>query len=461
MSTQSLLPVTDAISDAQLTEEQFLRKIFVRAQMSEFVREPLLMSRADGMYYWDVNGKKYLDALSGVFIASVGHNNRRVIDAIKEQMDTLSVSPAFHGSNPPAVRLANRLVELAPADLSAVKFFSGGAEATEAAIKMARQYHKLTGHATKFKVISRYLSWHGSTIGSLSASGLPSRRAVNEPLAPGFVHVFPPTCYRCPFGKEYPACELTCATLIEDVIRLEGPETVAAVMVEPIGNTGGIIDPPEEYLPLLREICDRHNVLLIFDEVITGIGRTGMMFAAETFGVTPDLLCLGKGISGGYAPLAALLCRQQVADAFWGDVETNPGFVEGHTYEGNPIACAAGLATLNEIVERDLCRHARQAGRWLRSGLEQLRHHGVVGDIRGKGLFQGIEFVKDLTTKEPFDPPIGMLIGQRALSNGLLTRFDPHWLGVAPPLIIQQDQIEEMVEILDRSIAEVIRETKN
>ena len=444
------------LSDAQATEERFLRKIFVRAQMSEFARDPLLMSRADGVYYWDVQGKQYLDALSGIYVVSVGHNNQRVIDAIVQQMKTLNFSPTMHGSNPLAVRLANRLVELAPDELTAVKLATGGSEATEAAMKMARQYHKLTGNSTKYKVISRYLSWHGSTMGSLSASGLAERRAVNEPLAPGFVHVFPPTCYRCPFGKEYPSCELTCASLIGDVIEMEGPSTVAAVMVEPIGNTGGIIDPPQEYLPMLREICDRHNVLLIFDEIITGAGRTGELFAAQTFGVTPDLLCMGKGISGGYAPLSALLCTQPIAEAFWGDPAVNPGFVEGHTFEGHPIACAAGLATLDEIIERDLCGNARRMGDRLRSGLEDLRRHGIIGDIRGKGLFQGVEFVKDPATKERFDPPIGVRIGHQLLENGLLTRFDTHWIALAPPLLMTAEQIDEVVSILDRSIAQVL-----
>jgi adenosylmethionine-8-amino-7-oxononanoate aminotransferase len=321
---------------------------------------------------------------------------------------------------------------------------------------MARQYHKLRGRATKYKIISRYQSWHGSTMGALSASGLPGRRVVNEPLAPGFLHVFPPTCYRCPFGKSYPSCELTCATLIENVIELEGPDTVAAVIVEPIGHTGGIIDPPREYLPLLREICDRHEVLLIFDEVITGIGRTGEMFAAQTFDVTPDLLCLGKGISGGYAPLAALLCRRPIADMFWGPAGENPGFVEGHTFEGHPLACAAGLAVLDEIEERDLCRNAREMGAHLRAGLERLRRHGIVGDIRGKGLLLGIEWVADAQTRRRLDPPMGLQIGRRALENGLLTRFDPHWLAVGPPLVVESMHIDQIVETLDRSIQEVL-----
>ena len=274
-----------------------------------------------------------------------------MIDAIKDQLDKMSFSPVIHGTNALAVQLANLLAEIAPGDLSAVKFCSGGSEANETAFKIARQYHKLNGNPNKYKVISRYQSWHGCTMGSLSASGLTSRRVDSEPLAAGFIHVFPPYCYRCPFDKEYPSCNITCAGLIEDTIIMEDPDTVAAVIVEPIGHTGGLFDPPPEYLPKLREFCDRHNVLLIFDEIITGMGRTGEMFAAETFDVLPDVLCLGKGLSGGYMPLSAVLCRRHIADKFWGDGKINPGLVTGHTYEGNPIACAAGLATIAEIIE--------------------------------------------------------------------------------------------------------------
>jgi adenosylmethionine-8-amino-7-oxononanoate aminotransferase len=447
----------ELISDAQTSEERFLRHIFIRDQMAEWSKHPLLMARADGVHYWDVHGKRYLDALSGIYVVSLGHNNRRVIDAIRKQLDVLHFSPPMHGSNPVAVRLATLLAELAPGDLSAVKFQCGGAEVTEAAIKLARQYHKLTGSPGKYKVISRYQSWHGSTLGALSASGLKSRKTVNEPMAPGFLHVFPPTCYRCPFGKQYDACGITCATLVNDVIEMEDPDTVAAVMVEPIGHTGGIIDPPEEYLPILRDICTRHNVLLIFDEIITGAGRTGQMFAAETFGVVPDVLCTGKGMSGGYVPLSAMICRRPIADAFWGPIEENPGFVEGHTFEGNPVSCAAGIAVLEEILERDLCGNARVQGERLRQGFRRLADkYGVIGDVRGKGLFQGIEFVRDPATKERFADPVGVKIGRRALENGLLCRFDPHWIAFGPPLVVTGEQVDEMVAILDRSMGEVL-----
>ena len=386
-----------------------------------------------------------------------------MIEAITQQLDVLAFSPPMHGTNPLAVQLANLLAELAPGDLSTVKFQCGGSEVTEAAIKLARQYHKLTGSPGKYKIISRYQSWHGSTLGSLSASGLKSRKTVNEPLAPGFLHVFPPTCYRCPFGKSYPDCGITCATIVEQVIEMEDPATVAAIMVEPIGHTGGVIDPPDEYLPILREICDRHNILLIFDEIITGIGRTGQMFAAETFGVTPDVLCIAKGMGGGYAPISAMICRKPIADAFWGPIAENPGFVEGHTFEGNPISCAAGIAVLREILERDLCGNARAQGDRLRAavrgaGAASIR---VIGDIRGKGLFQAHRVRARTGPRRhrfPTRMAFGVRVGRRALANGLLCRFDPHWIAFGPPLIVTAEQIDEMVAILDRSLGEVLGE---
>ncbi|VTR97302.1 aminotransferase family protein [Tuwongella immobilis] len=454
MRAASSMP--ELIAEAQTSEERFLRQIFVRDQMAEWSKSPLLMNRAEGVHYWDVTGKRYLDALSGIYTVSVGHGNRRVIDAIRQQFDMLHFSPPMHGTNPVAVQLANLIAEVAPGDLNTVKFECAGSEVTEAAIKIARQYHKLTGNPGKYKIITRYQSWHGSTLGALSASGLKSRKTVNEPLAPGFLHVFPPTCYRCPFGKQYPSCDITCATLIGDVMEMEDPATVAAVMVEPIGHTGGIIDPPPEYLPKLRELCTKHNVLLIFDEIITGMGRTGELFAADTFGVVPDVLVTAKGLSGGFLPLSAMITRKPIADAFWGPIETNPGFVEGHTFEGHPIACAAGIAVLREILERDLCANARAQGQVLRAGFERLsQKYGIIGDIRGKGLLQGVEWVADVPSKRRFADPIGMKIGRRALHNGLLCRFDPHWLAFGPALISTTEQIEEMLDLLDRSIDEV------
>ncbi len=459
MSATENAPLLDRITEAQAAEPQFLRQIFVRDQMAEWSKHPLLMARAEDVFYWDLQGKRYYDGISGIYVASVGHGNPRVIAAIEQQLRKLTFSPPMHGTNPWAVQLANRLADLAPGDLSAVKLQCGGSEVTEGAIKLARQYHKLTGHPGRYKIIARYHSWHGSTLGALSASGLKSRKTVNEPLAPGFLHVFPPTCYRCPYGKQYPDCGITCATIVGDVIELEDPETVAAVMVEPIGHTGGVIDPPEEYLPKLREICDRHGILLIFDEVITGIGRTGEMFAAETFGVVPDAICTGKGLSGGYAPVSALICRRGIADAFWGPIETNPGFVEGHTFEGNPISCIAAMAVIDEILERNLLANVRQQGTRLRAAFERLQAtYPVIGDVRGKGLLQAIEFVEDRETRRRFPDAqaLGTRVGRRALELGLLCRFDPHWIALGPPLTTTAEQLDEMVAILEQSLAECV-----
>ena len=461
--TPTSLP--DLIDPAQTTEEAFLRQIFVRDQMAEWSKQPLVMARADGVFYWDVEGKRYLDAISGIYVVSVGHNNRRVIEAIRQQLDSLAFSPPMHGTNPQAVQLANLLAELAPGDLSTVKFECGGAEVIEAAIKLARQYHKLTGSPGKYKIISRYQSWHGSTLAALSASGLKSRKTVNEPMAPGFLHVFPPTCYRCPFGKTYPDCGITCATIVGDVVEMEDPATVAAILVEPIGHTGGVIDPPEEYLPILREICDRHNILLIFDEIITGIGRTGRMFAAETFGVTPDVLCVAKGLSGGYAPLSAMICRRGDRRRLLGPDRREPR-LRGRAYVRGQPDLVRGR---HRRASRD--HRARPAGKRPSPGRATaggLRGHGpkVLGDRRRarQGLVPG-----DRVRARPRDQgPLsgragpgrqGGPAGARArtcFAGSTLTgsRSALRWSSTA-------EQIDEMVAILDRSLGEVLSEVES
>ena len=448
-------------SPLQTLEERHLRHIFVRDQMAEWSKQPLVMERADGVFYWDVHGKRYFDGIAGIYTVAVGHNNRRVIEAVRQQLDVLHFSPPMHGTNPVAVPLANLLAEVAPPGLSAVKFECGGSEVNEAAFKLARQYHRLRGDHGRYKILSRYLSWHGSTQAALAASGLKGRKTVNEPLPGGFLKFFPPTCYRCPYGKSYPTCNMTCATLVEQVIEMEDPSTVSAIIVEPIGHTGGIIDPPDEYLPILRDICDRHGILLIFDEVITGFGRTGQMFAAQTFGVTPDVICTGKGMSGGFVPLSAMICKQSIADTFWGPIESNPGFVEGHTWEGGPVACAVGIAMIREIQERDLLANCRTQGARLRAGFERLREkYPVIGDLRGKGLFQAVEFVADRETRRQFPakPGFGVRVGRRALEHGLLCRFDPHWIALGPALTVTAEQIDEMLAILERSLGEILAE---
>jgi adenosylmethionine-8-amino-7-oxononanoate aminotransferase len=412
------------------------------------------------VWYEDVHGKRYLDGLSGIFVVAVGHNNRRVIEAMRSQLDQVAFTPPLHATNLPAIQLAEKLAAITPGDLNTIKLMNSGSEATEAAMKMARQYHRQTGHPQKYKVISRYWGYHGATFGALSATGTVRRKWMFEPTLPGFVHVWPPTCYRCPFGLAYPRCNIRCAAIVEDTIELQGPETVAALILEPIGNTGGIVTPPPEYLPLLRAICDRHNVLLIFDEIITGFGRTGQMFAAQTFDTLPDILCMGKGISSGYAPLAAIAVRDHVAAAFWGEDEDQVEFADGHTYGGNPLACAAGLASINEIVERNLPQRARELGGQLLHRLEAVQELGIVGEIRGRGLLIGVEFVQDPATKAPFPPgaKFGLRVGKRAMAKGLILRFDPDWVAFAPPLVMSDAELDLMMDIFTESAKEVLAE---
>jgi adenosylmethionine-8-amino-7-oxononanoate aminotransferase len=450
------MPVHD---DARFATEEYLRHIMLDfRQMSEFVKEPFVVARAEGIRFWDVQGKEYLDGLAGVYVVNVGYGNPRVLEAVHRQVEILPFNPPMHGTNPRAVELAALLAEISPGDLGTARLVNSGSEATEAAFKMARQYHRQTGNPGKYKILSRYLSYHGATGSAMSAGGVGYRKTLYEPAAVGFLHAYPPYCYRCPYEKTYPACETFCARTLRTMIEWEDPRSIAAIIVEPISNTGGIITPPLEYLKIFRRLCDEFNILLIFDEIITGFGRTGALFAANTFDVVPDILCCGKGMSSGYAPLAAALVRERVAKAFWGEPGTE--FAHGHTYAGNPVACAAGIASIREILDRKLPENAARVGTHLVRRLEGLRSLGIVGDIRGKGLLIGVELVRDPATRTPFPPEvkIGLRIGKQALRNGLLLRADPDWIAFGPPLIVTESDIDQMVAILEQSIREVLRE---
>ncbi|MBN1315324.1 MAG: aspartate aminotransferase family protein, partial [Anaerolineales bacterium] len=286
-------------------------------QMEAFRREPLIIAGGDGIRCSSIDGKEYIDAIAGASVNSIGYNNRAVREAIQRQAGDLLFWPILHSTTKPAVHLAARLAELLPGDLNNAFLLSGGSEATECAMKMARQYHVNTGNPLKTKVISRYWAYHGSTKGALSASGVADKQLF-DPFLPGFVHALPPYCYRCPFGHTPQTCDIDCARAVEWTLRLEGRQTVAAVIADPIMAAAGVIVPPKEYYHIIRQACDRYGALLIFDEVLTGFGRTGHLFAANMYGVLPDIICLGKGISGGYAPLAATVARDHVAEAFLG-----------------------------------------------------------------------------------------------------------------------------------------------
>ena len=436
-------------------QKKLLGRTFLDYQSTEaFLQNPIVVSRAEGVYYWDTEGRRYFDGIGGIFVANLGHGHPRVIDAVKRQLDMMSFSPPMHGTSDIALDFIERVGEVTPATLNFVKPFSGGSESMEAAMKFARQYYKQTDRPHKYKFVSRYLGYHGGTFGAMAASGTGKRKTPFEPQMPGFIKVYPPSYYRDRFAS-WEECNRFCAQMFEDAIINEDPDTVAGVIVEPIGNTGGIITPTEEYFHLLREICDRHDVLLIFDEIITGWGRTGSMFAAETFGAIPDIICSGKALSNGTIPLGAMIAREDMAEAFKGDPAAGLNFAHGHTYAGSPIGCAAGLAVINEIVEKDLAARAGKMGTYLAEKLEGLKKYGVVREIRGRGLIRGVEFVKNTNGLQPF-PELGMALKKTALQNGLIIRVDPTWFAVVPALVISKDEVDEMCELIDRSLQEAL-----
>ncbi len=438
-------------------QQALLKRTFIDYQpMVEFALDPLIVERAQGVYYWDIEGKRYFDAIGGIFVATLGHGHPRLLAAMRQQMEKMTFAPPLHAIADVTLEFIERMGGITPGNLKYVKAFSGGSESTESAMKFARQYFKQTGHPGKYKFISRYHGYHGGTAGAMAASGTGPRKSKFEPQMAGFLKVFPPTHYRDRFAT-WDECNRFAARSVEDVIVHEDPETVAGMIVEPVGNTGGIITPTAEYFQILREICDRHNVILIFDEVITGFGKTGAMFAAQTYDVTPDIICCGKGLSSGMLPIGAMIAGEEMGEAFWGTAADDVHFAHGHTFAGNPLACAVGMAVIDEIVENRLDAKARVMSEYLRSRLEGLKKYGVVREVRGKGILLGVELVKDTKTMEPF-PELGTAMKKTALHNGLILRIDPCWFAVAPALIATESELDEMCGLIEKSLVEAMEQ---
>jgi adenosylmethionine-8-amino-7-oxononanoate aminotransferase len=435
--------------------ERLLKHTYVDFwQMSEFNRNPLIVKEARGLYYWDIEGRRYFDCIGGIFVATLGHGHPRLLDAMRRQMEKMTFAPPLHGIADVTLDFIERLGAVTPGNLKFIKPFSGGSESIEAAMKFVRQYFRQTGHPGKYKFISRYLGYHGATAGAMSASGAGKRKTKFEPQMAGFLKVFAPTHYRGSFSS-WEECNRFAAQSVEDVIVHEDPETVAGVIVEPVSNTGGIITPTPEYFRMLREICTRHNVMLIFDEVITGFAKTGSMFAAQTFGVTPDLICCGKGLSSGVVPVGAMIAREDMADAFWGRGDEEVEFMHGHTFAGNPLASAVGIAVIDELVEHELDQKAVRLGEFLVSRLERLKQYGVVREVRGKGILRGVELVRDTRSNAPF-PELGLALKKTALQNGLILRVDPGWFAVAPAVIAEESDLAEMCELIEKSLVDAL-----
>lgn len=416
----------------------------------------------DGAGPWvlDADGRTWFDSLSGMWLTNVGHGRREIAEAVYAQMSRLSYAPDGTVSAP-TVLLAARIAALAPDPDSHVFFVSGGSEAVETAIKMAKKYHRNMGEPGRYKIISRRGSYHGCTLGCLGLGGGGSNTGVEYgPLLPGMVRVQGPDEYRHAFSGDGVQSDVECAREIERAILNEGPETVAAVIGEPISAAAGVHVPHDEYWPLVREICDRYGVLLIFDEVITGFGRTGKMFASEHWDVQPDITTVAKGLTSGYVPIGAVVASEKVADAFAGD---HPAFNHRFTFGGNPVASAAALATLDIIEHERLVENSRIMGSYLYARAQELMRHEIVGQVRGGlGLMCAVELVSDRATCRRFPPEAGLKRAAQALmaEHGLLGRAGDVFF-LAPPLCVTHAEVDTLMDGVEAIIATLDRQLRS
>jgi adenosylmethionine-8-amino-7-oxononanoate aminotransferase len=420
--------------------------------------------RGDGVHLYDANGRRYLDGLSGLFVVQIGHGRAALAAAGAKQAETLAYYPIWSAAHPTAIELATKLAALAPGDLNRVFFTTGGSEAVESAWKLARAYFKAIGQPARHKVIARHLAYHGTTMGALSITGLAAIKAPFEPLVPGTNHVANTNRFRSPFAAEVVADDerfaAACADVIEQAIIAEGPETVAAVVLEPVQNTGGCLPPPAGYFTRVREICDRHGVLLVSDEVICAFGRLGTMFAAEHYGYQPDIITFAKGVTSGYAPLGGVIASDKLAEPFLSGAAS---FAHGITFAGHPVSCAVALANLEVFDDEDILGHVRANTAGLRSQLERLRDVPIVGDVRGDGYFVALELVKDPDdhavrfTPAEREALIRGIVAPRLFERGLICRADDRVdpvVQLAPVLTCGPTEFAEIEAILREVLTE-------
>jgi hypothetical protein len=420
-----------------------------------------IIARGEGPYVWDSHGKRYLDGLSGLFVVQAGHGRHEMADAAGKQAAELGYFPLWSYAHPSAVQLAERLASYAPGDINRVFFTTGGGEAVESAWKLARQYFKAIGQPTRYKVLSRDLAYHGTTMGALSITGLAGIKSMFEPLVPGSVRVPNTNYYRAPeHGESVERFGQWAADEIERAILREGPESVCAVFLEPVQNSGGCFTPPPGYFAQVREICDRYGVLLVSDEVICAFGRLGYWFGAQRYGYQPDIITVAKGMTSGYSPIGAMLVSDRLMEPFLKSTET---FLHGITFAGHPVSAAVALANLDVFEREGLLEHVRSNEEAFRGTLEkELAGLPIVGNIRGAGYFYGIELVKNKDTKETFDDDESERLLRGYLSGalfeaGLVCRADDRGdpvIQLAPPLVCEQQQFDEIAQVLRSVLSE-------
>jgi adenosylmethionine-8-amino-7-oxononanoate aminotransferase len=413
-----------------------------------------IITRGEGHHIFDSRGKKYIDGLSGLFVVNAGHGRRRLAESAARQAEELAFFPVWSYAHPNAIELADRLAHYAPGDLNRVFFSTGGGEAVETAFKLAKYYWKLQGRPTKHKVISRAVAYHGTTQGALAVTGIPAMKAMFEPVTPGGFRVPNTNFYRAPeHGDDPVAFGIWAADRIEEMIQFEGPETVAAVFLEPVQNSGGCFPPPPGYFQRVREICDRYDVLLVSDEVICAFGRIGHMFACDEYGYVPDMITCAKGMTSGYSPIGATIVSDRIYEPFR---HGQASFAHGYTFGGHPVSAAVALANLDIFEEEKLNENVRTNSPLFRSTLEKLNDLPIVGDVRGDGYFFGIELVKDKVTKETFDDEESERLLRGFLSKalfdaGLYCRADDRGdpvIQLAPPLTVGSAEFDEIEQIL-------------
>ena len=418
--------------------------------------EPQIFVEGKGCKVTDSMGDTYIDCMSGWWLKNVGYGRTEIADAAYDQMLKITYMPDG-STTEPTIRLAEKVASITPGDLSRCFFSSGGSDAMETALKLARAYFKRVGEPTRTKFISRKGSYHGATFGAMSLGGHPGIPTKDyEPLLAGCFHAPQPNPYRCEYGGTTPEeCAERCVKAIEDIIKFQGPDTVAAVVGEPVSTPMGAVVPGPNYWPLLREVCDRYGCLLIADEIINGFGRTGKMFACDHWGVTPDIMTVAKGITSGYIPMGAAVARKPIADAFVGSQRTALSHVV--TFGGHPVASAAALKNI-EIIEQDgLVENSARMGRYMLDGLEELKEkHQIIGDVRGLGLLCGVEFVRNRQTKEffPAEAELGTRLTQGFHDNGLILRGG-NGINPGPPLCVTAGEVDEIISAMDRAIGQV------
>ena len=412
-----------------------------------------IFAGADGIRITDVNGKTYIDAFSGLMYKNVGHGRQEIVDAVYEQLQRMPSTPMFQDATIPGILLAGKLAEITPGSLSRVHYVTGGSEANEAAVKIAKQYHKLAGDGGRTKIIAREGEYHGFTHMAMALGKSGGIYAPFEPHMPGVSHVPHPYCYRCPLGLEYPSCGVACAKSLESKIVDEGPGTVAAFLTVPVSQQTPAAVPPPEYWPMIKSICDKYGVLLIVDEVVCGFGRTGKWFGIENWDVEPDMITMAKGITSGYQALGAVITSKEISDTY---AKSGDIFRTVATFGGMPGSCAAGLANLKIMEEEDLVAKSASMGEYISGELEGLKDHPMVGDIRGLGMFWGIEIVKDKETKEPIHPIKDVRKLTKLLSDlGLITRADGGTIRFMPPLVMTPGEVDESIGIIDAAIGQL------